>query len=235
VRSATIGIYQFGATGNSQSGVYPIWNVPGGDTLFCILDHINYGNSLDLGDFTAGDPGDPQTLHTNIGIISDNTVVEYKTMDVTPSVKQDIADERIYNQYRMRFPVDLDYDSLGDQLEFDSGDVPLSTKPYLIINYDSLTAIDSPVALPQAFEIFQNYPNPFNAVTNIRYRLNKGGIVRLDLYDIAGRLVENLINSYNPAGEHVLTIDAGDLPSGVYYYRMKLGRQAITKKMLLIR
>nr|NIT55212.1 T9SS type A sorting domain-containing protein [Fodinibius sp.]NIV10181.1 T9SS type A sorting domain-containing protein [Fodinibius sp.]NIY23796.1 T9SS type A sorting domain-containing protein [Fodinibius sp.] len=223
--NATIGIYQLRAIGNDQIGVYPIWNVPGGDTLFCILDHIDYGNSLDLGDFTAGDPGDPQTLETNIGIISDSAGVGYKTIDVTPYLKVDIANERIYNQYRMRFPIDLDYDSLADGLDFRSGNSSV-TRPYLTIHFDSMTSINNPIALQRTFELLQNFPNPFNAVTKIRYRLNKGGIVRLDLYDIAGRLVKNLINSYKLTGEHVLTIDAGDLPSGVYYYRMKLGRQA---------
>lgn len=127
-----IGIYQINAWGNDMPHTYPIWNMAGGDTHFCVLDHIDYGNSLDLGDWTAGDLGDPQTLHTNIGIISDNAVVEYKTMDVTQYIKEDIANGQIYNQYRMRFTIDTDFDGLGDLLDFRSGN-SIVTKPYLAI------------------------------------------------------------------------------------------------------
>ena len=104
LQSAYINIYQVDAFGNNESGVFPIWDIyPPPDTTECILDHINYGYSLDIGDWTARNPGDPQTFHTNIGILSNNAVYEYKTMDVTEYVMDDYNNNRNKTQYRTRF------------------------------------------------------------------------------------------------------------------------------------
>lgn len=235
ISNVTIGIYQVEATGNGQPGVYPIWNVAGGDTHFCVLDHIDYGSILNLGDFTAGDPGDPQTLHANIGIISDNADPGYKTLDVTPYVLEDIANQRIYNQYRMRFTIDLDYDSLGDKLLFKSGNSITPLKPYLAVQYDSLTALITNISLSTVFELKQNYPNPFNAITQITYLLRTSGIVKLEVYNTIGKRITSLVNAYQFPDKYKVVFDAGDLPSGIYYYRIKMNNYSITKKMLLIR
>lgn len=233
--NATIGIYQFTALGNEQLNTYPIWNVAGGDTHFCVLDHIDYGSSLDLGDWTAGDPGVPQTLHTNIGIISDNPVVEYKTMDVTHYVKEDIANGQIYNQYRIRFTIDTDWDHLGDLLGFSSGNSILSDKPYLVVSYHDTTAIVRSSTLPLNFQLSQNYPNPFNPVTTIAYTVNRSGKVELSAFDVLGRKVQELVNATQPAGAYSVQFDGSNLSSGIYWYRLKFKGRAAIKKMILIR
>lgn len=236
VLQAVVGVYQFDCFGNNQQGVYPIWNVAGGDTHFCVLDHINYGNSLDLGDWTAGDPGDPQTLQTNIGIISDNAVVEYKTLDVTKQVRNDIANERTYSQYRMRFTIDRDFDLLGDFLGMVSGNAAFSPRPYLAVLYDtSSMAINNPDPAISGFMLKQNYPNPFNSVTTIRYSIPKTGHVELTVFDVLGHKIETLVNITQIPGNYTISFDASNLPSGVYYYRLQFGQQSITQKMLLIR
>lgn len=234
ITQAIIGIYQFDCSGNSQLGVYPIWNVVGGDTHFCVLDHINYGGSLDLGDWTAGDPGDPQTLQTNIGIISDNAVVEYKTMDVTQYVKEDLNQGRTYNQYRLRFTIDRDFDNLNDLLRFKSGNTLLGNMPYLIVYY-SPVSITEWNTRPVDFQLLQNYPNPFNSATVIEYILPQTGAVELVVTDTTGRSVHTLVNKIQPPGKHQYSLDASRWASGLYFYHLKIRNQKITKKMLLIR
>lgn len=236
VLKAVVGVYQFDSFGNSQQGVYPIWNVAGGDTHFCVLDHIDYGASLDLGDWTAGDPGDPQTLQTNIGIISDNAVVEYKTLDVTGQVRNDIANERTYSQYRMRFTIDRDFDLLGDFLSMVSGNAAFSPRPYLAVLYDtSSMAIDYTLPVVSGFILEQNYPNPFNPVTTIRYSIPKTGYVELTVFNALGHKIETLINNVQTFGDYSVDFNASHLSSGVYYYRLKFEQHSLTKKMLLIR
>ena len=118
VIGATVNLYQFRSGGNNVLGVFPIWDVPGGDTLFCIMDHIDYGAYLDTSDWGAGDPGNPKTLASNIGVISDNATIEYKSLDVTKYVQADIDAKRSRSQFRVRFPIDTDHDGRNDCLDF---------------------------------------------------------------------------------------------------------------------
>jgi len=60
-------------------------------------------------------------------------------------------------------------------------------------------------------------------------------LVTLKVYDILGREVETLINKTQNLGNYSFQFNAKNLPSGVYYYRLKFGGYIKTKKMLLIR
>ena len=233
---AIVGVYQFRSFGNEQPNVFPIWNVAGGDTHFCVLDHIDYGYSLDLSDWTAGDPGDPQTLHTKIGVISDNANYEYKTMDVTNFVREDIQNGKYYNQYRMRFTIDTDNDIYSDALTMHSGNSYSSPMPFLKVQYDTThSTIEKTGEVISYFNLSQNYPNPFNSFTNISYSLMRKSFVCLTIIDPNGKIIEILIEDMKPAGRYIVQFDASDLPSGIYSYRLKVNRQSITKKMFYIR
>ena len=85
------------------------------------------------------------------------------------------------------------------------------------------------------FSLAQNYPNPFNPVTTIKYTLQQGSNVSLTIYNVMGQQVEKLANGRKVAGTHSVSWNAGELASGVYYYRLKAGNQVIIKKMSLIK
>jgi hypothetical protein len=78
-------------------------------------------------------------------------------------------------------------------------------------------------------------PNPFNPVTRISYNVPTSQHVRIAIYDVAGRLVENLVNETKAAGEYVVEWDAGRLPSGVYFYRMQAGDQTLVRRVTLLK
>ena len=78
-------------------------------------------------------------------------------------------------------------------------------------------------------------PNPFNPVTRISYSVPTTQHVRIAIYDVAGRLVEDLVNETRAAGEHVVEWDAGRLPSGVYFYRMQTGDRTIVRRATLLK
>ncbi|NIR63148.1 MAG: T9SS type A sorting domain-containing protein, partial [candidate division Zixibacteria bacterium] len=176
-----------------------------------------------------------QTLKTNIGIISDNAVIEYKTMDVTRYMKEDIANGRNYNQYRMRFTIDTDFDGLADGLLMVSGNAQAHPRPFVAIQYDDTTSIKPISNVPMGFQLKQNYPNPFNPVTTIAYTLPKAGKVQLIIFDLTGREIQTLVSSVQPAGSYQVQFDGSGLSSGVYWYCLKYDRQIVTKKMALIR
>jgi len=89
-------------------------------------------------------------------------------------------------------------------------------------------------------KLAQNFPNPFNPVTSISFYLPKRLNVRLEVFDIAGRLVTRLGGGIYQAGPHKIEwngVDANGSPvsSGVYVYRLSAGNRAISKKMILLK
>ncbi|MDZ4121325.1 MAG: T9SS type A sorting domain-containing protein, partial [Candidatus Cloacimonadaceae bacterium] len=83
-----------------------------------------------------------------------------------------------------------------------------------------------------------NYPNPFNPQTVISYNLGTTNSVSLDIYNIKGQKVKNLVNSTQQAGLHSVIWNGTDkfgstVASGIYFYRLQAGKHSITKKILL--
>lgn len=91
--------------------------------------------------------------------------------------------------------------------------------------------------IPAKAELLQNYPNPFNPATVIRYGVPEGfrGNVQLTVYDLLGRKVATLIDKQRSPGRYQVSFDASRLASGLYIYRLKAGRNVLTKKMMLIK
>lgn len=85
------------------------------------------------------------------------------------------------------------------------------------------------------FQLKQNYPNPFNPFTVVSYELLFSSPVTLKVYDMLGREVEALVNYRQNAGSHSITFNAGNLPSGIYFYRLRSGTYSETKKFVLLR
>lgn len=87
--------------------------------------------------------------------------------------------------------------------------------------------------IPDRFRLYQNYPNPFNPTTTISFDISQDGLVKIAVYDLLGRKVEDLINQPLQAGNHVVQFDGSGLASGVYYYRLTFKKKAVSKRMLL--
>ncbi|MBN1466951.1 T9SS type A sorting domain-containing protein, partial [candidate division KSB1 bacterium] len=134
---------------------------------------------------------------------------------------------------------DLDEDHTVDALQWSRGifhgKLP---ERYASIVYSSSApsaVADKKPALPSEFTMQQNYPNPFNPTTTISYALNKTGMVELNVYDLSGHKVATLVAEMQNAGDHHVTFDSHDLPSGVYIYSLKSGLSVLSNKMVLMR
>lgn len=88
---------------------------------------------------------------------------------------------------------------------------------------------------PTNFSLMQNYPNPFNPGTKIKYSVSQLSNVQIKIFDVLGNEIEILINEEKPAGIYELTWDAGNLPSGIYFYQLRAGDFVKTKKMILLK
>jgi hypothetical protein len=113
----------------------------------------------------------------------------------------------------------------------------------LVVGTTSFVGQQEGQLVPKSFELFQNYPNPFNPKTAISYQLTAVSLVNLRVFDQLGREVATLVSAEQPAGFYQVSFDAGELPSGIYFYRLEArqatdGRVGIfvdTKKLVLVK
>ncbi len=99
----------------------------------------------------------------------------------------------------------------------------------------NLSAENPGVNVPSDFYLSQNYPNPFNPATTIEFGLPHTAEVEIVVFDVMGRQVRTLTNDVFPAGTHKFVFDAGDLATGLYFYRLKTSGFEQLRKMLLMK
>jgi hypothetical protein len=106
-------------------------------------------------------------------------------------------------------------------------------------SYSSIEAAE--VTVPHGFAVSQNYPNPFNPSTKIDYQVPVDAKVILEVYNIAGQKVVELVNKEQSAGYYTVDFGASNLSSGVYIYRLAASNKATginfssIKKMMLLK
>ncbi|MCI0516057.1 PKD domain-containing protein [candidate division KSB1 bacterium] len=97
-----------------------------------------------------------------------------------------------------------------------------------------------PAGLPTSLQLFPNYPNPFNPETQITYQLPGAQSIRLEIFNLNGKLVRTLFTGVRPTGQYVAVWDGCDqlnqpVSSGFYICRLQAGDQVLMQKMLLTR
>ncbi|MCP4574027.1 MAG: hypothetical protein GY838_16835 [bacterium] len=97
-----------------------------------------------------------------------------------------------------------------------------------------------PGATAYALQLLPCAPNPFNPQTTISYEIPVAGLVRLDIYDIKGRLVARLVDETRSEGRYEAVWNGrdrsgGEVASGVYLSRLCFGGSALTGRMALVR
>jgi hypothetical protein len=88
-------------------------------------------------------------------------------------------------------------------------------------------------------QLLQNFPNPINAtgntrVTRIAFRTT-GGQTKLSVYDTRGEIERTLVNGVLSPGDRTVSLDASDLASGTYFYRLETGGATLTKSLVVLR
>jgi hypothetical protein len=88
--------------------------------------------------------------------------------------------------------------------------------------------------LPLSFALHPVYPNPFNPTTHISFSVAHATHVKLNIFDIRGRLTETLTDKTYAAGNHNIVWNAHTLSSGTYFIRMSASEfESIQKAVLL--
>ncbi|RPI17936.1 MAG: T9SS C-terminal target domain-containing protein [Ignavibacteriae bacterium] len=104
-----------------------------------------------------------------------------------------------------------------------------------IFSYSLIGVKPNQKEIPSTYKLNQNYPNPFNPSTVITYNLPKAANVKITVFDVTGKEITRLVDSYIQAGEHEIVFNANNYASGIYFYRLESLEFSDIKKMLLIK
>ena len=121
--------------------------------------------------------------------------------------------------------------NVANALHYSSDHLPIVA----LFKFENVIGVKNQNEIASVFNLEQNYPNPFNPNTIIRYELKTESFVKLDVYNITGKLISNLVNKKQRAGEYDVDFSGEGLPSGVYIYRLSTGKFTEYKKMILLK
>jgi hypothetical protein len=125
------------------------------------------------------------------------------------------------------------WDYAGD-VTLRSNSCPDSVRHIAVLVY-VLDAPAKPAALPTCDALLPVYPNPFNLEAMIRFELKNAAEIELMLYDVNGRLAQQLAHERLDAGAHQVALHGGYLTSGVYFVMMQTPHAQFTQKVLLLK
>jgi hypothetical protein len=103
------------------------------------------------------------------------------------------------------------------------------------LSFSGIANVEQISGLPKNFDLTQNYPNPFNPSTKIEYSIPEASFVELNVYDILGNEVAELVNEEQSAGTYRADFSANNLASGLYIAKLQAGNYTKTIKMSLLK
>lgn len=123
----------------------------------------------------------------------------------------------------------------ADSLFFYSNSINKNKLAIVTLSDYAGVGVEEEKALPNKIHLYQNYPNPFNPKTIIMFSLSNSNYVSLEVYDLLGRRITELVNKYLTPGYYEIQFEGNDLASGIYYYKLNAGIYSQSKKMLLLK
>lgn len=111
----------------------------------------------------------------------------------------------------------------------------LNWYPSQLAQYKPTAVKVADTEVPGTYNLSQNYPNPFNPTTQIEFTLPKASNVQVKVFNTIGQEVATLADGMLSAGSHMVTFNAKNLASGMYFYRLTAGQFTSVKKMMLVK
>ena len=91
------------------------------------------------------------------------------------------------------------------------------------------------ILLPEKMTLNQNYPNPFNPLTQVTYSINRPAQVKVEIFNVLGKKMATLVNSYLQPGSYTRVWNAQDYGSGIYFIKMSAGNFIEIKRAVLLK
>ncbi len=151
------------------------------------------------------------------------------------SIKAYGNDGNHYNDSINRPPNNAVPQNIANALHYAADHLPITA----LLKFENIISVNNQSEIASGFKLYQNYPNPFNPVTIINYEIQfaggKSNYVTLDVYDLTGKHIKNLVRGYRNTGNYEVEFSGEGLPSGVYIYRLTAGDYTESRKMILIK
>ena len=127
-----------------------------------------------------------------------------------------VAVSKITQTYITGLPVDTKFYFAIKAFDVSNNESAFSNTAFAtVVNVENTNS-----GIPTEYALSQNYPNPFNPSTRIRVSIPFESNIKIVVYNILGQKVRELVNTTKNAGIYEVTFDAGNLSSGVYYYKL---------------
>lgn len=172
---------------------------------------------------------------------NDNVVLEWKTATETNNYGFEVEKQRNNEFVTIGFVKGSGTSTGGQVYTFTDKGVPTGKAVYRLkqIDLDGTSAIFNAIEIDVApvwsYSLAQNYPNPFNPSTMIEFSLAEQGEVTIELFDVQGTKVKELLKGNHPAGKHSLSVSGEGLASGTYLIRMNAGKFTATRKIVFLK
>ena len=101
------------------------------------------------------------------------------------------------------------------------------------VNYIPVGLTEEYSSAVSDFHLYQNYPNPFNPMTQISFGMPGPGDVKLMIFDIKGRELEVLVDSYTEKGTHFISFDASKYSNGTFFYSLSVNGETVAAKRMI--
>ena len=161
-----------------------------------------------------------------------NSVYSITGINFVDTVKIDVTDYIDSGVY-LRFHISTDASGTSSGWYIDDVHLLVDTSFVILSN-------DKEKNIPIDFSLSQNYPNPFNPITSISFSTPIKQMVRIEIFDLHGKLINNIYEGITQPGTHTIRWDAtnsyhNSIPSGVYFYRLSSEKYFKTRKMLYLK
>jgi len=128
------------------------------------------------------------------------------------------------------------YDAMTIISPSDTNRVYLATTPKSVWSITRTQSdIEDEISPPARFIAFSSFPNPFNSSTMIEFSIYNTEHITLSIYNLLGQRLETIFDGIQQAGQHSITWDATDFPSGVYFARLKTAESTKNIKLVLLK
>lgn len=236
LQTAQLMMYTGAMRGNSESGVYPMFNIGSIIHPEGVLEHIDYGNTFSSNDVI------PSSVYGTYTFFTYETLQLpcWVSYDVSECLLMDIASNRNLSQYRVYLQGFSDWDSWDDFIATStaSGTVyPYSAKIVYTIG-DGVSNIDPSIPQPQL--AVASYPNPFSYISSITVKTPEPGLFKLNIYNIKGQLIRSYTNSSKSSGDQTIQWDGRDdtgrqVSGGIYFAVVEAGRHKANSKIFYVK
>ena len=234
--------------------VFPAYEGPTTGFVAANYNVVTGANNIDswlvlpfiAGGLVAGDSLSFWTRSEPASVWPDSITVSYSAVgDSIPEgswtfVGKNVCPLAAWTQFRYAVPTTGAHSRIAIRYKVVDGGPSGNNSDYMGIDLVTVTRNTTGITpngteIPSSYSVSQNYPNPFNPSTNFSFGLPKSGNVKLAIYDVLGNEVAVIVDGFKQAGSYSVNLNASNLSSGVYFYRLTSGDFTKTMKMSLIK